>query len=289
MYQLFCDSNSEIPYWFADENGLKVVSMPYVLDDKEYYYDLGRNTDFKHFFQREREGSMPTTAALNVENYLEIYEPTLKEGTDILMISFSSALSGTHESLEQARLQLLEKYPERSFKVVNTLGISMGAGLLVYYATKMWKDGASQEKIIKWVEDNRQKVHHWFTVNDLNHLKRGGRLSGAAAFMGTMLDIKPIITVNSEGKLVVFEKAKGRKKSLKALAEKFNEYVEKPEEQLVVVLHGDAEEDGQYLVDLIKEMCTPKEIWLNYVGPVIGTHCGPGTIGLLFMGKERIK
>ena len=152
MYQLFCDSNSEIPYWFADENGLKVVSMPYVLDDKEYYYDLGRNTDFKHFFQREREGSMPTTAALNVENYLEIYEPTLKEGTDILMISFSSALSGTHESLEQARLQLLEKYPERSFKVVNTLGISMGAGLLVYYATKMWKDGASQEEIIKWVE-----------------------------------------------------------------------------------------------------------------------------------------
>ena len=107
--------------------------------------------------------------------------------------------------------------------------------------------------------------------------------------MGTMLDIKPIITVNSEGKLVVFEKAKGRKKSLKALAEKFKEYVEKPEEQLVVVLHGDSEEDGQYLVDLIKEICTPKDIWLNSVGPVIGTHCGPGTIGLLFMGKERIK
>ena len=289
MYQLFCDSNSEIPYWFAEENGIKVVSMPYVLDDKEYYYDLGKNTDFKHFFQREREGAMPTTAALNVENYLEIYEPTLKSGTDILMISFSSALSGTHESLEQARLQLLEKYPERSFKVVNTLGISMGAGLLVYYAARLWKDGASQDEIIKWVEDNRQRVHHWFTVNDLNHLKRGGRLSGSAAFMGTMLDIKPIITVNSEGKLVVFEKAKGRKKSLKALAEKFKEYVEKPEEQLVVVLHGDAEEDGQYLVDLIKEMCTPKDIWLNYVGPVIGTHCGPGTIGLLFMGKERIK
>ena len=142
MYQLFCDSNSEIPYWFAEENGLKVVSMPYVLDNQEYYYDLGRNTDFKHFFQREREGSMPTTAALNVDNYIEIYEPTLKEGTDILMLSFSSALSGTHESLEKARLQLLEKYPERSFQVVNTLGISMGAGLLVYYATQLWKNGA---------------------------------------------------------------------------------------------------------------------------------------------------
>lgn len=289
MYQLFCDSNSEIPFWFAQENGLEVVRMPYVLDDEEYFYDLGEHTDFKHFFQREREGSMPTTAALNVENYLEIYEPTLKAGKDILMISFSTALSGTHESLEKARLQLLEKYPSRSFKVVNTLGISMGAGLIVYYATKMWKDGASEDEIIKWVEENRQHVHHWFTVNDLNHLKRGGRLSGAAAFMGTMLDIKPIITVNSEGKLIVAEKAKGRRKSLKAMAEKYREYVEKPEEQLVVVLHADAEEDGRYLESLIKEICEPKEIWFNYVGPVIGTHCGPGTIGLLFMGKERMK
>lgn len=289
MYQLFCDSNSEIPFWFAEINGLAVVKMPYVLDDIEYYYDLGKETDFEMFYSKVRNGIMPTTAALNVDNYIEIYEPVLKEGKDILMISFSSALSGTHESLEKARLMLLEKYPERIFKVVNTLSISMGAGLLVYYATLQWRAGASMDSVINWVESNRQRVHHWFTVDDLNHLRRGGRLSGAAAFMGTMLDIKPVITVNSEGKLVVVEKAKGRKRSLKYLADKYAQNVENPQDQVVVILHADALEDARYLERLIKEINPPKELWVNYVGPVIGTHCGPGTIGLLFMGKERFK
>ena len=289
MYQLFCDSNSEIPYTFAEQMGLAGVRMPYVLDDEEYYYDLGKNTDFKHFYERERAGSMPSTAALNEQNYIDIYEPYLAAGTDILMISFSSALSGTHESLESARVKLLEKYPERTFMVVNTLSISMGAGLLVYYSTLLWKQGKSMQEVYDFVEQNRQHVHHWFTVDDLNHLKRGGRLSGAAAFMGTLLELKPVITLNSEGKLIVAEKAKGRKRSLKALADKLAQNIERSEDQVVVVLHADAKEDGQYLVDLIKEICTPKEIWLNDVGPVIGTHCGPGTIALLFMGKERIK
>jgi len=173
--------------------------------------------------------------------------------------------------------------------VVNTLSISMGAGLLVYYATLQWRAGASMDSVINWVESNRQRVHHWFTVDDLNHLRRGGRLSGAAAFMGTMLDIKPVITVNSEGKLVVVEKAKGRKRSLKYLADKYAQNVENPQDQVVVILHADALEDARYLERLIKEINPPKELWVNYVGPVIGTHCGPGTIGLLFMGKERFK
>lgn len=287
MYQLFCDSNCEIPYWFANQNGLGVVRMPYVICDEEYYYDLGEHTDFIDFFNKERAGNMPTTAALNTQNYIDIYEPTLKEGKDILMISFSEALSGTHVMLEQARVELLNKYPERSFDVVNTLGISMGAGLLVYYATKMWKDGATQQEIIKYVEDNRMRVHHWFTVDDLYHLKRGGRLSSAAAFMGTMLELKPVITVNREGKLVVTEKAKGRKRALKTMLEKIEQNVENPEDQLIVVLHADAPEDAKYLEDKIREKFNPKELWVNYVGPVIGTHCGPGTIAILFMGKER--
>ena len=289
MYQLFCDSNSEIPYWFAKENNLGVVRMPYVICDEEHYYDLGENTDFVDFYNKERAGNMPTTAALNCQNYIDIYEPVLAAGQDILMISFSSALSGTHQMLEQARQELLAKYPERTFNVVNTLSISMGAGLIVYYATKMWRDGASQEEIIKWVEDNRFRVHHWFSVDDLYHLKRGGRLSGAAAFMGTVLELKPILTVNQEGKLIVTEKAKGRKRALKTLLDKMAQYIENPEEQLIVVLHADAPQDAKYLEDAIRAQYNPKELWVNYVGPVIGTHCGPGTIAVLFMGKERIK
>ncbi len=287
MYQLFFDSNCEIPYWFAKENGLGVVRMPYVICDEEYYYDLGENTDFIDFYNKERAGHMPTTAALNAQNYVEIYEPTLAQGKDILMISFSSALSGTHAMLEQARQELLEKYPERSFDVVNTLSISMGAGLLVYYATKMWKDGASQQEIIKWVEDNRMRVQHWFSVDDLHHLKRGGRLSSAAAFMGSVLELKPVITVNKEGRLVVAEKAKGRKRALKTLLDKIAQNVEDPENQLMVVLHADAPEDAKFLEENIRNTYNPKELWVNYVGPVVGTHCGPGTIAVLFMGKER--
>lgn len=287
MYQLFCDSNSEIPYWYAKEYGLSVVRMPYVICDEEYYYDLGEHTDFKDFYAKERAGNMPTTAGLNCQNYTEIYEPTLAAGKDILMISFSSALSGTHQMLEQARQELLKKYPERSFDVVNTLSISMGAGLIVYYAAKMWKAGATRQEIIKWVEDNRMRVNHWFSVDDLYHLKRGGRISGAAALMGTMMELKPILTVNREGKLVVAEKAKGRKRAIKTLLDKMEENIENPEEQLIVVLHADAPEDAAYLERRIKEKYNPKELWVNYVGPVIGTHCGPGTIAVLFMGKER--
>lgn len=289
MYQLFCDSNSEIPYWFAKENGLAVVRMPYVICDEEYYYDLGEHTDFVDFYNKERAGNMPTTAALNAQNYLEIYEPTLAAGTDILMISFSSALSGTHAMLEQARQELLEKYPERTFNVVNTLSISMGAGLIVYYATQMWKAGATQQEIISWVEENRMKVNHWFSVDDLHHLKRGGRLSGAAAFVGSVLELKPILTVNSEGKLIVVGKAKGRKRALKTMLEKMEQNIVDPENQLIVVLHADAPEDAKFLEESIRSTYNPKELWVNYVGPVIGTHCGPGTVALLFMGKDRVE
>ena len=205
------------------------------------------------------------------------------------MISFSAALSGTHEMLEQARIQLLEKYPARTFQVVNTLGISMGAGILVYYAAQMWKDGKSMEEIIAWVTDNRQNMQHWFTVDDLHHLKRGGRISGTAATVGTLLEIKPLLTVNSEGRLVVVEKAKGRKRAIKAMVEHFFESAVEPETHFISVLHADALEDAEYMVSLLHEKYTLPQLRIDYVGPVIGTHCGPGTLALCFLGKERIK
>lgn len=289
MYQLFCDSNSEIPWTLAEELGLQVVGMPYVLKDVEYAYDLGKNTDFKEFYRLVREGNMPSTCALNVQDYLDIYEPTLAAGTDILMVSFSSALSGTHEMLEQARLQLLEKYPQRTFRTVNTLSISMGAGILVYYAALMWKDGKSMDEIIAWVEENRLRAQHWFTVDDLHHLRRGGRISGTAATVGTLLELKPILDVNTEGKIVVAEKAKGRKRALKTMAERFFENVEEPEERMISLLHADALEDAEYLASLLREKYILPGLRIDFVGPVIGTHCGPGTIALCFLGKKRSK
>jgi len=289
MYQLFCDSNSEIPWTLAEEYGLSVVQMPYILKDVEYKYDLGKNTDFTEFYNQIRAGNMPTTCALNVQDYLDYFQPVLETGTDILMICFSSALSSTYESLQIAISQLLGKYPERTIKAVDTLSISMGAGILVNVAAQMWKNGSSMDEVIAWVEENRQNVQHWFTVDDLNHLRRGGRISGAAAVMGTILEVKPILIVNSEGKIVVFEKVKGRKKALKAVAEHFFENVIAPETQLVSILHADAIEDAKLLAELLKEKCTFKELRIDMVGPVIGAHCGPGTLALCFMGKPRIK
>ncbi len=287
MYQLFCDTNSEIPFQWAEELGLGIIRMPYVIGGKEYLYDLGKQTDFKAFFDRVRKGEMPQTQGLNEQNYTEAFRPSLEEGKDILMISFSTALSSTHQFLEKARQALLEEFPQRRFEVVNTLSISMGAGILVLKAARMWKDGSDLDTVKKWVEDNRQKSQAWFTVDDLNHLKRGARLSAAAATMGTLLDLKPVLTVSREGKLVVDQKVKGRKRALRALAEAFDTYAQDTKNNVVSILHADAIEDAQLLADMLKEKHEIGTLRIDFVGPVVGTHCGPGTIGLCFMGLER--
>ncbi len=287
MYQLFCDTNSEIPFQWAEELGLGIIRMPYVIGGKEYLYDLGKQTNFKAFFDRVRKGEMPQTQGLNEQNYTEAFRPSLEEGKDILMISFSTALSSTHQFLEKARQALLEEFPQRRFEVVNTLSISMGAGILVLKAARMWKDGSDLDTVKKWVEDNRQKSQAWFTVDDLNHLKRGARLSAAAATMGTLLDLKPVLTVSREGKLVVDQKVKGRKRALRALAEAFDTYAQDTKNNVVSILHADAIEDAQLLADMLKEKHEIGTLRIDFVGPVVGTHCGPGTIGLCFMGLER--
>lgn len=287
MYQLFCDTNSEIPFAWADELGLGIIRMPYTIGGKEYLYDLGRETDFKAFFDRVRKGEMPQTQGLNEQNYSDAFRPYLEQGQDILMISFSEALSSTHQFLEKARQALLEEFPQRRFEVVNTLSISMGAGLLVLKAARLWKDGADIDTVKRWVEENRQHSQAWFTVDDLNHLKRGARLSAAAATMGTLLDLKPVLTVSREGKLVVSQKVKGRKRALRALADAFDAYAQNPEEEVVSILHADAIEDARLLADMLQEKHKIETLRIDFVGPVVGTHCGPGTIGLCFMGTER--
>lgn len=258
--------------------------MPYTVGDNEYYYDLGKNTDNRKFFEDMRKGAVPKTSALNMQNYIDYFEPVLKQGEDIIYVTFSHKMSATFESMAKAIEQLKQTYPERTVSVVDTKHISMAAGIVVYYAAKLHNEGASDEEVVKFVESFRERVKCYFTVSNLIYLKRGGRLSSFKAFVGTLFDIKPIIS-NIDGKLENIEKSKGRKKSLKDLTG----YLEKDKVDLsypIVIMNADCDPDADYTVSAIREKYPDAEIWEQLVGPVIGSHCGPDTIGVIFVAAE---
>ena len=282
------DSNSELPWKLQEEFGAPYVQMPYIQNDEEHAYDLGKNTDIKGFYDQVRAGNLPKTNTLPPNFYEEMWRPYLEEGTDILFISFSSGLSGAFDIINVARNNILPEFPDRKIILVDTLSVSMGCGLLVYYALEMHKAGKSIDEIAQWLEENKLRVHHFFVVDDLMHLKRGGRLSASSAVFGSILDVKPVLYINKEGKAVAAEKIKGRKKVIRRLTELAVENVVDPEHQVCVILHADAEENAKLLEASVREKLNFKEIWTQWVGPVIGCHAGPGTVALLFMGKERL-
>ena len=285
MSVIFCDSNCELWFDKAEELGLKVISMPYTLKGEEYYYDLGKNTNFKAFYQAVREKNMPKTSALNEANYIEYFEPYFQKGEDILYISFSSQLSATFSFMQSAVQTLKEKYPKATFTWFDTKSISMGAGLQVYEGAKYLREGHTIPETVAFLESFRDKVSTIFMASDLNHLKRGGRLTSAAAFVGTLLSIKPIIMVNAEGKLVVKSKELGAKK---AFATMVQEVIHKADISYpVVILNADDEEHASQVNQMITEKLPEIKIWQQPVGPVIGTHCGPGTIGIVYVKKEN--
>ena len=282
-----CDSNSELPHEIQEAYHIPYIPMPNILGGQEIGYDLGKNADLVDFYAQVRAGAMPKTMTLPPQFYEDFWRPILQSGQDILFLTFSSGLSGAYDLVNMAREHILEEFPDRRIELVDTLSISMGAGLLVYYAIQQKEQGASLDDIAGWVRSNRLRMNHWFVVDDLNHLRRGGRLSAAAATVGTMLDLKPMITVNREGKLVPTEKIRGKKKVLRTLAQRLEERIEHPEEQVVVIMHADCEDQAEALKAMILEKVRPKEIWIRMVGPVIGTHAGPGTMAVLFLGQER--
>lgn len=284
MSKFFCDSNCELWFDKAESLGINYISMPYTVGDNEYYYDLGKNTDNRKFFEDMRKGAVPKTSALNMQNYIDYFEPVLKQGEDIIYVTFSHKMSATFESMAKAIEQLKQTYPERTVSVVDTKHISMAAGIVVYYAAKLHNEGASDEEVVKFVESFRERVKCYFTVSNLIYLKRGGRLSSFKAFVGTLFDIKPIIS-NIDGKLENIEKSKGRKKSLKDLTG----YLEKDKVDLsypIVIMNADCDPDADYTVSAIREKYPDAEIWEQLVGPVIGSHCGPDTIGVIFVAAE---
>lgn len=286
-YILMTDSDSDLPFALQQEMNIPVVQMPYILEGKEYLDDLGQSMDYKTYFDKMRNGATPTTSALNETIYLEYFEPILQEGKDLLFIAFSSQLSGTINAIYAAREQLLEKYPERKFTVVDTLSISGPQTLLVIKAHEMYIAGASMEEVAAWLEENKLRAQAWFTVDDLKYLKRGGRVSPAAATIGTLLDLKPILTETCEGKLAAAEKVRGRRKAMNFIVDKAIENIEDQKESIALLLHADASEDAARLKELAQAKLPELTIRIENVGPVIGAHAGPGTLALCFMGKKR--
>lgn len=286
MSVLLCDSNGELWFETVRELGMDYISMPYCYCDKEYYYDLGENTDFAAFYSAVRAGNIPKTMALNPENYKDILTPYFKAGEDVLYVSFSHAMSGTFNQLNAALAELKEQFPERKCTVFNTNSISLGAGLQMLAAARKKKEGASDEEIVEFLNDFTDRVCMYFSVDDLMHLKRGGRLSAVSAIAGTILSVKPVLTIDAHGGLSVFEKVSGRKKAIRSLAQKVIDGLTDTDYP-VYVADADCKEEGDELAKMISERRPDAQIVRQPIGPVIGSHCGPGTLGVMFVGEKR--
>ena len=285
-FVLVTDSSSDLDAALQQELDVEVVSLTVSVDGGEYI--PGNELNVKDFYNSLREGKTATTSAINLDNALAALEKHVAAGNDVLYVAFSSGLSSTAQTGKLAAEELSEKYPDRKIYVVDSLCASLGQGLLVYYAAKMRDEGKTIEEVRDWLEANKLHLSHWFTVDDLHHLKRGGRVSAATAVVGTMLSIKPVLHVDNEGHLVNVAKARGRKSSIQALANKIGETVlGDPSEQVIYISHGDCIDDANYLADIIREKYNPKKIVIGYVGAVIGAHAGPGVLALFFLGKER--
>lgn len=286
MSVLICDADGELWYTRAEELGLYSIAMPYSYGGNVYYYDLGKNTDFRAFYDAVRGGEIPKTMALNPEEYVQILESYFEKGEDVLYVSFSHAMSGTFDHLNTALEQLQQKYPDRKCTVFDTKSICLGAGIQMEYAAVLKNSGASDDEIIEKLTSFRDRVAVYFVVDDLMHLKRGGRLSGIAAFAGTLLSLKPMLTVDEKGSLKVFEKITGKKKALRKMADHVIAELTGTEFN-VYVLDADCPEEGDAFAAMIKEARPEAKIVRQTVGPVIGSHCGPGTIGVIFIADSR--
>ena len=284
---LLIDSCTDLPRSYVEKNEIPVVSLVCNFKGQEYKDDFGKTLSYKEFYAAVRNGEMPSTSQVNVYVYTEIFKKYATEGKSIIYLGFSSALSGSLNSALLAKDMICEEIENADITVIDSRSASLGEGLLAYYANEMLKAGASKDEIVSWLETNKLRMNHWFTVDDLGHLKRGGRVSGAAAFVGTLLDIKPILQIDDEGRLIPVSKVKGRKKSIKTLFEMLQENIVSPEEQVIAISHGDCIEDAEYLKEMILKEYKVKDIIINEVGPVIGSHSGPGTVALFFMGSKR--
>ncbi len=284
-YVILTDGCADLPLDLANKMEIGILPVTVIVDDQAP--QTNATLDVLEFYRQLRDGAMAKTAAAGMMEFEDFAEPFLKEGKDVLYLAFSSGLSSTYNSARMGAQELQEKYPDRKIEVIDTKCASLGEGLIVYLTAKQKEAGASFEEAAEYARENAPRLCHWFTVNDLFFLKRGGRVSGATALIGSMLAIKPVLHVDDDGHLVNVEKAKGRKKSLRALLDHMKATVIDPQNQTVFISHGDCEEDAQALADDIKNELGVKDILVSHIGPVVGAHSGPGTVALFFLGTER--
>lgn len=284
-YVITVNSTVDVPKEWLAERNVPVIPLKYTIDG-ENYEDMNGLTA-KEFFAKLREGHMAVTSQVNPEEAKEHLEPFLKEGKDVLHLAFSSGLSGTCNSMRIAAGELMEEYPERKIIVVDTLCACLGEAMLLYYVLKQQKEGKSLEEAATWAEANKLHVCHNVTVDDLYHLQKGGRISKATAILGTMVQIKPMIHMDNNGKLQVIGKERGRKKSLQKIVEMSVERAGKWENEIVMITHGDCLEDAEYVAKLVKEKMGVTNILINNIGTVIGSHTGPGVVAVFHMGEHR--
>ncbi len=287
-YVIVTESTSDLTQDLVNELGITIIPMVFGFENESYLnYPDNSEMDIHKFYERVKDGERSTTALINSKTFEEYFEPILRSGDDILYIGFSSGLSGTYNSSLIAAEELKQKYPDSKIICIDTLAASMGEGLLVYYAAKLKQQGQNIEQVSQWLMDNKLKLNHWFTVDDLNHLRRGGRISAMTATIGSALNVKPILHVDNEGYLIPVHNVRGRKKSINALLEHMEELSVNLQEQTIFISHANCLEDAENLANLVKKKLKVKEIKLNFIGPVIGSHTGQGAIALFFIGKER--
>ena len=287
-FVLMTDSSADLSQEMVQELGVTVLPLSFTIQGKVYRnYPDNREMDLPLFYDMLRAGELATTSAVNVAEYTQAVEPILQEKKDVLILAFSSGLSSTYQASVLAAEELRGKYPDRKIYTVDTLCASLGQGLLVYLAVQEQRKGRSIEEVRDWAESTKLNLCHQFTVDDLHFLKRGGRISATTAVVGSMLQIKPVLHVDNEGHLINIGKARGRQASLKALVDKMEKTVTEEGRKTVFISHGDCRKDAVTVADMVRERFGTQDIRINFVGPVIGAHSGPGTLALFYLGTER--
>lgn len=284
-YVITSDTTCDLPELYTKEHGIDIIPLYYNINDVVYGDE--QNIAPHEFYEEMRNGKMPTTMACNPDATEKCFRKYLEQGLDILHIAFSSGLSSSYNTVAIVAKELMEEYPERKIIVIDSKAASLGEGLIVYKAVRNLDNGMDIDENAKWVEDNKLHVCHQFTVDDLHHLHRGGRVSKATAIIGTMINVKPVLHVDDEGHLISLCNVRGRKKALNVLIDNMEATMKGYENDIVFISHGDCIEDANYVADKIKERFGINNFMINYVCPTVGTHSGPGTLALFFMGEKR--
>lgn len=285
--KIITDSACDLTRDYIKNNNIGLLSLILNLNGQAIKDDLGETLSYKDFYNKMREGATPTTSQINAHEFEEEFIKYIKNGDSIIYISLSSNLSGTFNSANIAKNNLMDEYPKANIYLVDSLSVSVGQGLLVAKACEMRDSGIGAEEIVNWLEENKRKVIHSILIDDLNHLKRGGRISGATAAIGGLLNIKPTLFLDDEGKLIQGEKIKGKKKALRFLVNEVREKAVDTENEILYICHGDCLEEAETLRDMILEEVKFKNVIINYVGNVVGAHAGPGVLAAVFLGSNR--